>query len=56
MSLVTLYTDLVCCLLVWTFPKDGEKQTFCVRGHTDWVNQVRLDMSSRTILSSSDGE
>ena len=30
------------------------KQSFCLRGHTDWVNQVRLDMGSRTCLSASD--
>jgi F-box/WD-40 domain protein MET30 len=41
---------------VWTFPKEGERQMFSAHGHTDWVNQVRLDLNSRTILSGSDGE
>lgn len=30
------------------------KQTFCLRGHTDWVNHVRLDSESRTVFSASD--
>ncbi|KAF4119324.1 F-box and WD-40 domain protein MET30 [Geosmithia morbida] len=30
------------------------KQTFCLRGHTDWVNHVRIDSASRTVLSASD--
>ncbi|KAI1330350.1 quinon protein alcohol dehydrogenase-like superfamily [Xylariaceae sp. FL0255] len=30
------------------------QQSFCLRGHTDWVNQVRLDIASRTLLSGSD--
>lgn len=30
------------------------KQTFCLRGHTDWVNHVRLDSASRTVFSASD--
>ncbi|KAI8628772.1 quinon protein alcohol dehydrogenase-like superfamily [Xylariaceae sp. FL1651] len=30
------------------------QQSFCLRGHTDWVNQVRLDIASRTLLSASD--
>lgn len=30
------------------------KQTFCLRGHTDWVNAVRLDAASRTLFSASD--
>ena len=28
--------------------------SWCLRGHTDWVNQVRLDLASRTLLSASD--
>lgn len=28
--------------------------TWCLRGHTDWVNHVRLDVASRTLLSASD--
>ena len=30
------------------------KESFCLRGHGDWVNQVRLCLASRTILSASD--
>ncbi|KAI2642738.1 quinon protein alcohol dehydrogenase-like superfamily [Xylaria nigripes] len=30
------------------------QQSFSLRGHTDWVNQVRLDIPSRTLLSASD--
>lgn len=30
------------------------KQTFCLRGHTDWVNHVRIDSQSRTVFSASD--
>ena len=30
------------------------KQTFTLRGHTDWVNHVRIDSESRTIFSASD--
>ncbi|KAI0857197.1 quinon protein alcohol dehydrogenase-like superfamily [Xylaria cubensis] len=30
------------------------QQSFTLRGHTDWVNQVRLDVTSRTLLSASD--
>jgi F-box/WD-40 domain protein MET30 len=30
------------------------QQSFCLRGHTDWVNQVRIDVASRTVLSASD--
>ncbi|KAI2613234.1 WD40 repeat-like protein [Hypoxylon sp. NC1633] len=30
------------------------QQSFSLRGHTDWVNHVRLDGTSRTILSASD--
>lgn len=30
------------------------KQTFCLRGHTDWVNHVRIDSESRTVFSASD--
>ncbi|KAK7756133.1 hypothetical protein SLS62_001725 [Diatrype stigma] len=28
--------------------------SWCLRGHTDWVNQVRLDVASRTLISASD--
>ncbi|KAK3676929.1 hypothetical protein LTR78_003133 [Recurvomyces mirabilis] len=30
------------------------KQTFLLRGHTDWVNSVRVDEPSRTLFSASD--
>ena len=30
------------------------QQSFSLRGHSDWVNHVRLDVTSRTILSASD--
>lgn len=30
------------------------KQTFTLRGHTDWVNHVRMDSASRTVFSASD--
>ncbi|KAI1085573.1 WD40 repeat-like protein [Whalleya microplaca] len=30
------------------------QQSYCLRGHTDWVNQVRLHTASRTLFSASD--
>jgi F-box/WD-40 domain protein MET30 len=30
------------------------KSTFSLRGHTDWVNHVRIDSESRTVFSASD--
>ncbi|KAF4977410.1 hypothetical protein FZEAL_6055 [Fusarium zealandicum] len=30
------------------------KQVFCLRGHTDWVNHVRIDSPSRVVFSASD--
>ncbi|KAI0015049.1 quinon protein alcohol dehydrogenase-like superfamily [Xylariomycetidae sp. FL0641] len=30
------------------------QQSYSLRGHADWVNQVRLDTASRTLLSASD--
>lgn len=36
---------------VWNFQ---DKSVFCLRGHTDWVNSVRVDSSSRTIFTASD--
>merc|ERR1712225_213141 len=30
------------------------KSTFCLRGHKDWVNAVRVDSASRTVFSASD--
>lgn len=36
---------------VWNFE---DKSTFCLRGHTDWVNAVRVQSASRTLFSASD--
>ncbi|KAE8375761.1 putative E3 ubiquitin ligase complex SCF subunit sconB [Aspergillus bertholletiae] len=36
---------------VWNFE---DKSTFLLRGHTDWVNAVRVDTTSRTVFSASD--
>ncbi|KAL8920603.1 MAG: hypothetical protein Q9172_004430 [Xanthocarpia lactea] len=36
---------------IWNFE---DKSTFLLRGHTDWVNAVRLDSASRTVVSASD--
>lgn len=36
---------------VWNFE---DRSTFMLRGHTDWVNAVRVDGASRTLLSASD--
>lgn len=36
---------------VWNFP---DKSTFNLKGHTDWVNAVKIDGPSRTIFSASD--
>jgi F-box and WD-40 domain protein MET30 len=36
---------------VWNFKTN---QMYPLRGHTDWVNQVRVDLASRTVLSASD--
>ncbi|KAL4920093.1 quinon protein alcohol dehydrogenase-like superfamily [Aspergillus aurantiobrunneus] len=36
---------------IWNFE---DKSTFLLRGHTDWVNAVRVDTSSRTVFSASD--
>ncbi|KAI0129108.1 WD domain-containing protein [Xylariales sp. AK1849] len=30
------------------------QQSFCLRGHEDWVNQVKIDVASRTVFSASD--
>lgn len=30
------------------------RQIWCARGHDDWVNQVRMDLPSRTVFSASD--
>lgn len=36
---------------IWNF---RDKSITTLRGHTDWVNSVKLDMDSRTIFSASD--
>ena len=36
---------------IWNFE---DKSTFLLRGHTDWVNAVKVDFASRTIFSASD--
>ncbi|KAI9657298.1 MAG: hypothetical protein M1821_002978 [Bathelium mastoideum] len=36
---------------VWDFQ---DKSSFLLRGHTDWVNAVKVDAASRTLLSASD--
>lgn len=32
----------------------NSKETFCLKGHSDWVNCTRLDIPSRTVMSASD--
>lgn len=36
---------------IWNFE---DKSTFVLRGHTDWVNAVKVDTASRTVFSASD--
>ena len=36
---------------IWNFE---DKSTFVLRGHTDWVNSVKVDSASRTVFSASD--
>ncbi|KAH6668788.1 WD40-repeat-containing domain protein [Halenospora varia] len=36
---------------IWNFE---DKSTFFLKGHKDWVNAVRVDAASRTVLSASD--
>ncbi|KAI5815844.1 sulfur metabolite repression control protein [Pyronema omphalodes] len=36
---------------VWNF---ADKNCYSLRGHTDWVNSVRIDTDSRTVFSASD--
>lgn len=38
---------------VWNF---ADKSCFALKGHTDWVNSVRIDSDSRTIFSASDDQ
>ena len=34
--------------------RSSAKCTFLLRGHTDWINSVKIDSASRTLLSASD--
>lgn len=36
---------------IWNFE---DKSTFVLRGHTDWVNSVKVDSASHTVFSASD--
>ncbi|OCL03364.1 F-box/WD repeat-containing protein pof1 [Glonium stellatum] len=36
---------------IWNFQN---QKTFALRGHTDWVNAVKIDSNSRTLFSASD--
>ncbi|KAI9846417.1 MAG: hypothetical protein M1837_004008 [Sclerophora amabilis] len=36
---------------IWNFQ---DKSTFLLRGHTDWVNAVKVDSTSKTVFSASD--
>lgn len=36
---------------IWNFE---DRSTFLLRGHTDWVNAVKIDSASRTVFSASD--
>jgi F-box/WD-40 domain protein MET30 len=36
---------------IWDFE---EKSLFCLKGHKDWVNAVKVDSASRTVFSASD--
>lgn len=36
---------------IWDF---GGRSSFLLRGHTDWVNAVKVDAASRTVFSASD--
>ncbi|KAG0641848.1 quinon protein alcohol dehydrogenase-like superfamily [Tuber brumale] len=38
---------------IWNF---ADKSRFALKGHTDWVNSVRLDSGSRTVFSASDDQ
>ncbi|KAI5781223.1 WD40-repeat-containing domain protein [Geopyxis carbonaria] len=38
---------------VWNF---ADKSCFALKGHSDWVNSVRIDSDSRTIFSASDDQ
>jgi F-box/WD-40 domain protein MET30 len=36
---------------IWNFQ---DRSVFCLRGHTDWINAVRVDSASRTVFTASD--
>ncbi|RMZ91515.1 hypothetical protein DV736_g1240, partial [Chaetothyriales sp. CBS 134916] len=36
---------------LWNF---SDRSSFCMKGHTDWVNSVRVDTASRTLVTASD--
>ena len=36
---------------VWNFQ---DRSVFCLRGHTDWINSVKVDSASRTLFTASD--
>ncbi|RMZ83246.1 hypothetical protein DV738_g1216, partial [Chaetothyriales sp. CBS 135597] len=36
---------------IWNF---SDHSSFCMKGHTDWVNSVRVDTASRTLVTASD--
>lgn len=36
---------------IWNFE---DKSTYCLKGHKDWVNAVKVDSASRTVFSASD--
>lgn len=38
---------------IWNF---ADKSCYALKGHTDWVNSVRIDSDSRTIFSASDDQ
>jgi len=44
-------TDILYPTRIWNFE---DKSSFLLRGHTDWVNAVRVDSASRTVFSASD--
>ena len=36
---------------IWNFQ---DRSVFCLRGHTDWINSVKVDSASRTLFTASD--
>lgn len=41
-------------ITVFNNSKTCSEKSFVLRGHTDWVNHVKLDLASRTVFSASD--